>query len=191
MKWRVLPFIVALSLVIQEPANGQTPEPQVTRRVQSDGTRDVRLEKAIVKSLADALPDDRLRFEYYYNRVDLDGDGRPEVLVFLFGRNVCGNGGCSLLIFKLANGEYQLVTDIALARNPVIVSTHKTHGWRDLILFVSGGGILPGHYVVLAYDGRTYAENATSGEPIARGVRGTAYLVGSPSPRSGIPLVER
>jgi hypothetical protein len=73
----VVPFIVALSIVIQEPAHGQAPEPQVTRRVQSDRTRDVRLEKAIVKNLADALPDDRLRFEYYYNRVDLDGDYKP------------------------------------------------------------------------------------------------------------------
>src|SRR5215471_4534709 len=65
--------------------------------------------------------------DYYYNRVDLDGDGEPEVLVYLFGPHVCGTGGCGALVFKSTRGGYRIVGNIVLARNPIIVSEHKTH----------------------------------------------------------------
>ena len=55
-------------------------------------------------------------------------------------------------VFEPDGDSYRLITDIALARNPIIVSDHKTNGWKDLIMFVAGGGTLPGYYKVIKAD---------------------------------------
>jgi hypothetical protein len=162
--------------------------PQITRRVKSERVRDEKLEEAIRRSFPEYPKMLEGEIDYYYNRVDLDGDGKPEVLVFLFGPQVCGTGGCDALVFKSAKGGYRVVGDIALARNPIIVSEHKTHGWRDLIMFIAGGGVRPGYYSVVPFNGKQYPENP-SGEPLSFRQRGTAYLVGSPVIGSGIVLV--
>jgi hypothetical protein len=120
-----------------------------------------------------------------------DLNGISEVLVYLFGPEVCGTGGCDAVVFKVAKGGYRVVGDIGLARNPIIVSGHKTHRWHDLIMFVAGGGILPGYYSVVRFDGKQYPENPSGNpaKPLAVRQRGTAYLVGSPVIGSGIVLV--
>ena len=37
---------------------------------------------------------------FNYNNVDLDNDGVNEYLVYVFGRDVCGSGGCTTLIMN-------------------------------------------------------------------------------------------
>src|SRR5436190_6849072 len=120
-------------------------KPIIVRRVRSETARDAKLEAAI------GVEEEGAR--YYYNKVDLNGDGKPEVLVYVFGKDMCGTGGCDALIFQLVSDKYKMVSDISLVWNPIIVSQHKTHGWNDLIAFVSGGGIIPGYYTVLQFNG--------------------------------------
>jgi hypothetical protein len=115
---------------------------------------------------------------YYYNRVDLNQDGNPELLVLLEGPGVCGSGGCPLFVLGHDNNRYRLITKITLARAPVIVSNNRVNGWADLILFVRGGGILPGYYSVLHFDGRSYPTNPSvlPAEILQAGAGGVAYM---------------
>jgi hypothetical protein len=164
-------------------------EPVVLRRVWSERTRDPELQTAIQRSLADSTNDTE-NSVYYYNRVDLNGDGKPEVLVYLFGGSLCGTGGCVLIVFRTQGGEYRPVSEIALAQNPIIVSERRTHGWNDLIMKVAGGGVRQRYYAVLHFNGKTYPENPTT-PPAMRlmySARGIAYLVGNGAVGSGIPL---
>lgn len=164
------------------------------RQVRSETLRDKKLEKTILKTLGDIVDGEDTELldsaRYFYNKVDLNGDGNKEVLVYLFGRGWCGTGGCSAMIFQSINGNYRLVTDMSVSRNPLIVSPRKTKGWHDLIMFIYGGGILPGYYVLLRFNGHTYPSNPTVSPSVkAHGViRGTAYLVGEPSQHAGIAL---
>lgn len=161
--------------------------------VNSELSPDSKLESAILMIMPDYSkqfidnPDHQVR--YYYNRVDLNGDGNPETLVFLTGSYACGTGGCDLLVFRSTKEGYKLVSNLALAHNPVIVSRRKTCGWSDIILYVSGGGIVHGHFVVLRFDRQKYPDNP-SVEPAIKSsaIAGTAFIADKILPSSGIVL---
>jgi hypothetical protein len=69
---------------------------------------------------------------YVYGRVDLNGDGRDEVMAYLMGSFFCGTGGCTLQLFTESQDGYAPVTQFPLSRTPVIVAATKTAGWNDL-----------------------------------------------------------
>ncbi|HEX8557436.1 MAG TPA: hypothetical protein VF668_05015 [Pyrinomonadaceae bacterium] len=185
----------ALALAAAAPASAQRgPKPFVTAEVKSETERDARLEAAIRDADGDGRDDyanaGELWTNYYYNRVDLNGDGRPEALVYLFGAYTCGSGGCNTLVFRQTEaGDYKLVAEISLTHNPVVVSERRTNGWKDLIFMVSGGGERARH-AVLRFDGRTYPNNPTTAPaaPLKAPARGKAYLAGSGYRDTGFPL---
>jgi len=155
---------------------GQTSSrPEVIRAVAPTTKRDPKLEEAIRREIGDS------RYAYAYDRVDLHGSGEQEVLVYLPGSDYCGSGGCTSLVFAFRGGDYLLVSRLSLTRPPVMVSSHRTNGWKDLVIFVSGGGIQPGYYAVLRFDGQKYPENPTTVQatPLKKGVRCVAYLAGA------------
>lgn len=186
---------VALILLAAPPLCAQRgSKPFITEEVRPEAARDAELEAAIKDPDGDGQPDNydpegALWTHYYYNRVDLNGDGRPEVLVYLFGPYMCGSGGCNLLVFRREGDAYKLVSDISLARNPVVVSEQRTNGWNDLIFPVSGGGVRA-HHVVLRFNGKSYPDNATVEPvmPLKSPARGKAYLVGSGEKETGLAL---
>jgi len=146
------------------------------------------LEAAILKAspsyTRSAVGTDRAR--YVYGRVDLDGDGRDEVFVYLLGSVFCGTGGCNLLLFA---GDprlgYEMVSLFPISRLPVIVSATKTAGWHDLFRQESGGGAKPS-YVRHVFDGKKYvARERTPADQVPAGRR---YLAGELSYDTGIPL---
>jgi hypothetical protein len=100
-------------------------------------------------------------FRYFSAYTDLNGDGRKEVIVFLIGPHTCGSGGCPTVIFspQRKGKGYRLVTYIELTRPPIVAAKSKTKGWRDLIVFVQGGGILEGYNMLLPFDGASYPES--------------------------------
>jgi hypothetical protein len=131
---------------------------------------------------------------YYYNPVDLNDDKRPEVVVFVFGRTMCGSSGCDAMVFQKVKGGYKLVTHFEPARNPIIVSQTKTNGWRDLVFYNAGGGIIPGYYSISRFNGRTYPRNPTvekDAPPLKTPIIGTAYVVGEYSPDFGLRFRRR
>jgi len=82
------------------------------------------------------------------------------------------------MVFRESEPGLQLVSRITLTRPPIYVAETKTEGWRDLIVRVRGGGILPGHDAKLRYDGAMYAANPTvpPAEPLAERTRGEAVI---------------
>lgn len=124
--------------------------------MKSETKRDPELEKAFSKEFGLKPGEDNVR--YYYNHVDLNEDGASETFVYLTGPILCGTGGCSGLILQRVNGGYKIISRFSLVRTPVIISNDKTNGWKDIIMYVSGGGIEPG-YKVLKFDGHTYPLN--------------------------------
>jgi hypothetical protein len=91
--------------------------------------------------------------------VDLDGDGRREAIVYVSGSTMCGSGGCHLLILTRAGASWREVARTAITWPPIRVLSARTRGWRDIGVFVAGGGILPGYEAVLKFDGRRYPPN--------------------------------
>jgi hypothetical protein len=156
--------------------------PHVLRTVSPDKTRDAGLEEAIRRELGSD------GFSYAYNRVSLSSRSEAEFLVYLRGADYCGSGGCTSLVFATRNGQFRLISRLTLVRTPIIVSSHRTNGWNDLIVFVAGGGIQQGFYSVLPFNGREYPENPTikPAIPPRQTVTGIAYLSGADSPGSDI-----
>lgn len=185
----------ALSLLAATPLFAQRgPKPVVIESVRPEAERDAELEAAIKDPDGDGQPDNHdlegaLWTRYYYNRVDLNGDGEPEVLVYLFGPYMCGSGGCNTLVFRRERDGYKLVSDIPLTRNPIVVSERKTNGWNDLVFLASGGGARA-HYVVLRFNGKSYPDGSNEDPvtPLKAHARGKAYLVGSGEKETGFAL---
>lgn len=153
----------------------------------SETKPDVKLEEAIKKEYDLKLYDKNIR--YYYNRVDLNDDGIPEVFAFLVGSFICGTGGCSAVIFKLENGEYKLLSRFSLVRNPVIISNTKTNGYRDIIMNGYGGGI-QSFFALIKYDGTTYPSNPSVQPKVEPGTKvdGIAIVADDIAKNSGIKL---
>ncbi|WP_051358210.1 META domain-containing protein [Rubidibacter lacunae] len=122
---------------------------------------------------------------YIYSRGDLNGDGIDETLVLLMGPFFCGTGGCNLLLFTEADGEYTLVNNFPISRAPLIVSAEKTEGWNDLIRLESGGGVEPA-YIRHTFDGDRYVEQERL--PVDPAPEGKQYLAGDVTFNNGIPL---
>ncbi len=92
----------------------------------SETSPNPKLEQAIVRELQDynpSSPDQYVR--YYYNRVDLNDDGKPEVVVYLLGSYTCGSGGCTTLIFTPRGQDYRLVSRLTLVNDPILVTEKR------------------------------------------------------------------
>ena len=110
--------------------------------------------------------------------VDLNGDGKQEAVVYLTGRDLCGSGGCDLYIYTPRRGSWREVTALSITRLPVRLLRGRTHGWRDISVFVAGGGILPGYDAQLKFNGRTYPTNPTvpPARPLRKGIPGQVLI---------------
>jgi hypothetical protein len=154
-------------------------EPQIQHSVEPATQRDGRLEEAIQREIG------QNSFSYAYNRVGLRNGIEPEVLVYLTSKDACSSGGCTLLVFASESGAYRLISYITLVHVPVVVSSHASNSWRDLIIAVGGGGVEP-YYSVLSFDGQKYPENPTTApaSPLKKPVKGVAYFTGMEQSKS-------
>jgi putative lipoprotein len=155
-------------------------EPSISARVAAATEPDPALEATLYDYIGNdyttaLFPNEASWVRYYYNQVDLNDDGTDETLVLLTGSLFCGTGGCGLLVLQEDSGAYDIVADIALVTPPLLVSEVPNDGWRDLIVFVAGGGA-EGGYRVLRFDGTSYPANASIAEPLTTPVSVTAYL---------------
>ena len=97
---------------------------------------------------------------YFDAAVDLNSDGKQEVLVYVVGQNWCGSGGCPLIILTPEGSSYRVVTKTTVTQTPIRVLDGSSSGWRNLGVGVSGGGI-PGYEAELRFDGKSYPQNPT------------------------------
>ncbi len=128
------------------------------------------------------------RGRYVYGRVDLNGDGREEVFVYLLGSIFCGTGGCDLQLFTDATSGHSLINEFPISRLPIIVSADRTAGWNDLLRLESGGGV-EASYVRHIFDGKRYVERERM--PADKAPEGKGYLAGELTFEKGIPLEPR
>jgi len=63
---------------------------------------------------------------------DLDGDRRPEAIVYLMSRGYCGSGGCSLFIYRAAGHGWRRVARMTVSNPPIRLLDTRSSGWRDL-----------------------------------------------------------
>lgn len=58
----------------------------------------------------------RFRRKFLYNRVDLNNDGKKEILLGLLGSEFCDNSGCKLLIL---NENFAVIGSVSQVKYPV------------------------------------------------------------------------
>ena len=155
-------------------------KPAAIKKVKPEKKSDSRIEQKIIEVFDLKRNFRDVPTHYDFNRVDLNGDGEPEILVHLFGKNMCDTQGCTTLILTKQGNGYKVLAQIGSTKTPVFVSEHATNGWTDLIVMVSGRSTLPTYYAVLPFNGHGYPENATvaPAEPLDTSQPAIAYLVG-------------
>lgn len=144
-----------------------------TQSIRSETVGNLGLERVILEQIPKEFVKNT---RYYYNRIDLNGDNIPEVIVQIVGHGVCGSGGCSTFIYKIVGQSYQLVSEIAQTGGPVIVTAQKSYGWNDLI--VRSGSVLEPGYRLMRFNGRSYPASPADGLPIPKNstIIGRAFL---------------
>ncbi|MXO59359.1 hypothetical protein GRI89_07370 [Altererythrobacter salegens] len=100
------------------------------------------------------------RVGYRSSEFDLDGDGKPELLIYVGGPGTCGSGGCSLVVLKREGDRFTPITETSVTRLPLGVMNTSSNGWRDLWVSIAGGGELGGRRA-LKFDGKGYPTNPT------------------------------
>jgi hypothetical protein len=104
---------------------------------------------------------------------DLNGDGKPEAIVYFTSQEWCGTSGCHVLVLTQNGRSWTIVAEISAARLPIRVLTGLYKGWRSLGVWVEGGGVQPpGYEAELRFNGKTYPSNPTI--PPARRLEGNA-----------------
>lgn len=116
------------------------------------------LPESIQASLVAKYGTDRTR--YLSASTDLSGDGQADLIVHVLGPSACGSGGCPTLVFTSESGKYRLVSTISVTQLPVSISSRSSHGWRNLIVSVRGGGAEAGSSE-LEFNGKSYPTNPT------------------------------
>jgi hypothetical protein len=96
---------------------------------------------------------------FQYAFTDLSGDRYPDAVVLMRDPDLCGSGGCTMLVFQGVKSGFRLVSSCTLTFSPVGVLYGKEHGWRTLLVVT--GGIGP---VVMRFNGRTYPSNPSTQE---------------------------
>jgi hypothetical protein len=169
--------IIALVIALQLLPVRSGPSPRIGRMVAGESARDAAIELVVSKYVA-ARGQSGIVY-YRYNRVDLNGDSVPEILLHVDGSSVCESGGCPLLVLRLLDNVYTPISTIALSTRPIVVSDDRTNGWSDLILWQRRYRDSDrSQYVVLSYDSGVYPENpsASPARPLTERTRGTAYM---------------
>jgi hypothetical protein len=168
----------------QKPAAEQTaaavkPVPAQTGKEQGQNTE---LNRAILAHLAKTKVDSQYANPHQTALIDLNGDSYPDALVLLENpMYFCGTGGCTMLVFKGTPSGFEFVSSTSLILGPLLVSETNTHGWRDLIVEVSGGGMAP-KQVAMKFTGSKYPSNPSMLPPLPKDqpVKGSKIFQGKP-----------
>ncbi|WP_230292941.1 hypothetical protein [Croceicoccus sp. Ery5] len=107
--------------------------------------------------------------------IDLNGDGMDEIVAYASGPMLCGSGGCNVLVLEPAGEGFTVRMDASVSKLPVTVLDSSSHGWRDLTVWVGGGGGESGN-AVLRFDGIRYPSNPTVPPAILQEEQGTVLI---------------
>ncbi len=105
---------------------------------------------------------------YLFAFVDLTGEEKQQAVVYLTGRQWCGSSGCQMLVLTRDRSSFKVISRIPGVKLPIRVLHTRSHGWRDLSVFIQGGGTLDGYNEVIKFDGDRYREQDSSRTRIAQ-----------------------
>jgi hypothetical protein len=111
-------------------------------------------------------------FTYSYNKVDLDGDGKPEILLRVTS-SLCGSGGCQISILKFDGRKY-ITIDESLSFGRYIITSHRTNGFKDIIVPYFRG--MDKMYLLLQYKGLGKGYQKVKEYTSNLKIKGTTYL---------------
>lgn len=117
--------------------------------------------------------------KYYYNYVDLNGDGTEEILAVVMGPYTSGSGGSSLL-WVLPHADMAVNQAFTLINTPIIVTKGAVNGQefgtKGLIVQRSGGGAEAEFVLLTCSDG--FYKEVNDGEVLESldNVEGTAII---------------
>ena len=103
--------------------------------------------------------DDRMLkdLSFVSRRVDLNYDGRDEVLVWIPAINWGGTSGYPIIVFSQKRNGYRKLWEVEQGWAPIILLKSKTNGWRNVAYQVGGGGA-EWQYVIAKHNGKTYKD---------------------------------
>ncbi len=154
MKLKNLFSIITLSILTYGISFAD--EIQPIKSIQSETQRDREVEESLIKAFSLKKGEDIIY--YYYNKIDLDGDNKPEVIVYAYGPVLSEPDGDSGLVLKEINEGYKVISHFTSLHTPITISDETTNGWKNIILDVFGDGIVPGK-AVMKFDGKSYPTN--------------------------------
>lgn len=122
--------------------------------VYAESESNSKLEETIIKYLE--IPDEYLeKTMYYYNYVDLNGDGTDEIFAVVMGPYTSGTGGNTALhIIQTPTKEMHVNQKFTLIQTPIIISDKVTKGCNEIIVMRSGGGAASEYVVLTCSDGQ-------------------------------------
>lgn len=154
--------------------------------VLSENSQDLALERAIVRSLGGETKFTR----YYYNRVDLNDDGKHEVIVYLVTSDSNNTQEYPILIFQPEGKGYRLISHLGYGAAPIIVTEQMSYGWKDIVIHSKHQG--ESNYWLAQFDGEQYLGGAHSGSsyevPSHIAISGMAYIADDVTIDSGLEL---
>lgn len=176
-----------ISLLFLTAAIGMNLFGSEMKSLKSESVRDREIEESLIREFDLKRGEDKIN--YMYNRVDLNGDGKNEVIVYAYGPMIGGTGGDSGLVLKERSEGYDTISKFSQLRIPIVISDKKTKGWKDIILSVSGGGAESG-MVEMKFNGKKYPSNPTVLPLISdeSKIKGIKILTDSYEENKGIPL---
>ena len=113
---------------------------------------------------------------YSFALVDLNDDGKKEVIVYLSSDGWCGTAGCTMLILAPNGASYRLVTRIPAVRPPIGVLPSKSNGWHDIGVVARTNGVEPLFQAILSFDGKAYPDNISDAHRANGKARGKVVL---------------
>jgi len=137
---KTVSFLLTISVLASTSAAAEQPNPAISNYLQN------RFHLSTAPS-------------YKFAEVDLNGDGWPDFIVYLTDEHFCGSGGCNLYVLSPVSGGYRLMMRATIVQLPIRLLPSSSHGWRDIGVTVSGGGIDHPYEAVLKYDGHRYPSN--------------------------------
>lgn len=118
--------------------------------------------------------------KYYYNYVDLNGDGADEIFAVIIGSYTSGSGGNSALWCREYEGTIEIYQAFTLVNTPIIITRQSANGQeygaKGLVLQRSGGGAAT-EIVQLTYSDGIYTNVADA--PVLENmedIQGTAII---------------
>jgi len=100
-------------------------------------------------------------FEVTVRHVDLNGDGKNEVVVW--ESSWAGTSGGGLWVLSKVGSRYRKILETDTTWSPVILLKSKTKGWNDLAYYVTGGGV-ESVFVTLRFNNSKYRGKTVSKE---------------------------